>query len=177
MKTFWRFGYIIFKYRKTMAKKKEINTNIEINNRKARYEYNLEDFYTAGIVLTGTEIKSIRAGKASIVDSFCYVDENNEVWLKQAYIAKYDNGSYLNHEERRTRKLLLNKKEIRHLKKISELPYMTIVPVKMFINNKGICKVTIALAKGKKSYDKRESIKERDAKREMDSKMKNTRFC
>ena len=128
----------------------------------------------AGIVLTGTEIKSIREGRASLVDTFCYVSSKREVWMKNSYIAKYKDGTYLNHEERRERKLLLTKKQIRRLEAESKNPRMTIVPVKMFIDadTKGRCKVLIALARGKREYDKRESIKKADAKIEMDRAFK-----
>lgn len=155
-----------------MATTDKKKNTIEINNRKARFNYVFIETYVAGIVLTGTEIKSIRDGKASLVDTYCYVDFNNEVWMKNSYIAKYENGTHYNHEERRLRKLLLTKKEINKLKKETEKPGYTVVPVKMFINEHGLCKVVIALAKGKKDYDKRESIKERDVKREIDAQFK-----
>lgn len=141
-------------------------TNINIQNRKARHDYEITDTYIAGVVLTGTEIKSIREGKASLVDSHCYVD-GTEVWMKESYIARYESGSYNNHDERRLRKLLLTKKEIRNLNKGVAVKGMTIIPLKMFINDKGLCKVELALARGKKEYDKRQTIKERELKREM----------
>ena len=119
-----------------------------------------------GIILTGTEIKSIRDGKASLVDTFCYVKNNNEVWMNNSYVAPYDKGWYIKQEERRPRKLLLNKNEIKRLGKESKIPGITIVPIRMFINDRGLCKVEIALCKGKKEYDKRESIKKRDLERE-----------
>lgn len=150
-----------------MTQKKEHKHRVEITNRKARFNYILLDFFTAGIALTGTEIKSVREGKASLVDSFCYIDHNGEVWLKNSYVAKYDHGTYLNHEERRLRKLLLTKKEIKQIKKAVEQPFTTCVPLKMFINNRGLCKVEIAIGRGKKLYDKRQTIKEREAKIEM----------
>lgn len=152
-----------------MAKSKIYSTPV-IQNKKARFNYEFIDLYIAGIVLTGTEIKSIRAGKASIVDSYCYIS-NNEIFLKNSYVALYELGTYNNHEPHRDRKLLLNKKEISKLSRETESSGMTIVPVKMFINEQGYCKVQIALARGKKVYDKRESIKEKDLKREMERKM------
>ncbi|MBO5268699.1 MAG: SsrA-binding protein SmpB [Muribaculaceae bacterium] len=141
---------------------KEIN----IKNRRATFDYAITDTYTAGIVLTGTEIKSIRMGKASLVDTFCYINDG-EVWVKNMYIAEYFYGTYNNHTERRDRKLLLNRKEIRELRKDSESPGYTIVPLRLFISQKGYAKLVIGVAKGKKEYDKRQSIKERDDKREL----------
>ena len=140
---------------------------MEIKNRKATFDYEILEKYVAGIVLTGTEIKSIRLGKASLVDSFCIIN-HNEIIMQNSYIAKFEIAAMYNHEERRNRKLLLTKQEIRRLTKKVEEVGNTIIPLKMFINNKGICKVEIALCKGKKSYDKRESIKEKDNKRELD---------
>ncbi|MCM1309778.1 MAG: SsrA-binding protein SmpB [Bacteroides sp.] len=141
---------------------KEIN----IQNRRARFDYAIGDTFTAGIVLTGTEIKSIRLGKASLVDTFCYVDRG-EVWVKNMYIAEYFYGSYNNHTERRERKLLLTRKEIRQLGKESQVPGNTIVPLKLYINERGLAKLLIGIGRGKKEYDKRQSIKERDDKRDM----------
>ena len=141
---------------------KEIN----IKNRRATFDYAITDTYTAGIVLTGTEIKSIRMGKASLVDTFCYINDG-EVWVKNMYIAEYFYGTYNNHTERRDRKLLLNRKEIRELRKDSESPGYTIVPLRLFISQKGYAKLVIGVAKGKKEYDKRQSIKERDDQREL----------
>ena len=156
-----------------MEKNKKSKVSVEINNRKARHDYEFVVTYTAGIVLTGTEIKSIRAGKASIVDAYCYIDSNNEIWMKQSFVAKYEQGNpFSMHDENRQRKLLLNKKEITDLKKKVEEKGYTIVPYKMFISERGLCKVNIALAKGKHDYDKRQAIKERDSKRELDSIMK-----
>ncbi|MDE6334543.1 MAG: SsrA-binding protein SmpB [Muribaculaceae bacterium] len=141
---------------------KEVN----IKNRRASFDYAITDTYTAGIVLTGTEIKSIRMGKASLVDTFCYIN-NGEVWVKNMYIAEYFYGTYNNHTERRDRKLLLNRKEIRELRKESESPGYTIVPLRLFISQKGYAKLVIGVAKGKKEYDKRQTIKERDDKRDL----------
>ena len=150
-----------------MANNKKDKPKIEINNRKAKFNYEFLDTFVAGIVLTGTEIKSIRAGKASLVDTYCTIDQKGEMWMKNSYIAKYADGGFINHEERRERKLLLTKKEIRKLTNEAKNPRMTIVPVKMFINEHGLCKVLIALARGKREYDKRETIKNEDAKREI----------
>lgn len=141
---------------------KEIN----IKNRRATFDFAITDTYTAGIVLTGTEIKSIRMGKASLVDTFCYIN-NGEVWVKNMYIAEYFYGTYNNHTERRDRKLLLSRKEIRDLAKESDAAGYTIVPLRLFINDRGLAKLVIGVAKGKKEYDKRQSIKERDDKREL----------
>lgn len=139
---------------------------MKIENRKARHDYFVEDTYISGIVLTGTEIKSIRHGNASLVDTFCTV-KNCEVWMHNSYIAKFEYGSYNNHDERRLRKLLLSKREIEKIyKKVQQKGY-TIVPLKMFINDKGLCKVELGICVGKKEYDKRETIKERDLSREI----------
>ena len=141
-------------------------------NKKAYFNYEFLKNYIAGIVLTGTEIKSIRLNKCSLVDSYCYIN-NNEIWLKNSYVAEYQNKGYVNHEERRDRKLLLNKSEILKLKKDVETPGLTIIPIKMFINEQGLCKLEIALCKGKKEYDKRETLKTKDAKREIEKIIKN----
>lgn len=141
-------------------------------NKKAQFNYEFLKTYIAGIILTGTEIKSIRLGKCSLVDTYCYIS-NNEIWMKNSYIAEYQNKGYINHEERRDRKLLLNKSEIIKLRKEIETPGLTIVPIKMFINENNLCKIEIALCKGKKEYDKRETLKTKDAKREIDRIMKN----
>ena len=141
---------------------KEIN----IKNRRATFDYAIGDTFTAGLVLTGTEIKSIRLGKASLTDTFCYVDRG-EVWVKNMYIAEYFYGTYNNHLERRDRKLLLNRKEIRQLEKESQTAGFTIVPLRLFINERGLAKLVVGIGKAKKEYDKRQSIKERDDKRSM----------
>lgn len=146
-------------------------TAVVIKNKRASFDYEFIDTYTAGIVLTGTEIKSIRAGKASLVDTYCYFT-NGELWVKNMYIALYKEGSYNNHMERRERKLLLNRKELRNLDADSKSPGFTIVPVKLFINSKGLAKLDVALAKGKKEYDKRQTLKEKEDRREMDRAMK-----
>ena len=144
---------------------------VQIKNKKASFEYSFIDTYTAGIVLTGTEIKSIRLGKASLVDSFCIVS-NGEIWLKGMNISPCFYGSYSNHVSKRDRKLLLSKKEIRRLAEDTKTPGLTIVPTLVFIDNNGRAKVDIALARGKKEYDKRQSLKEKEDRREMDRAMK-----
>lgn len=144
---------------------------VQIRNKKASFEYFFIDTYTAGIVLTGTEIKSIRLGKASLTDAFCYIN-NGEMWLQGMHIAQYFYGSYANHEARRTRKLLLNKREIRRLEEDSKTPGYTIVPTLVFIDENGRAKIDIALARGKKEYDKRQTLKEKEDRREMDSAIK-----
>ena len=138
--------------------------DINIKNKRATYDYAISDTFTAGIVLTGTEIKSIRLGKASLVDTFCYVN-NGEVWIKNMYIAEYFYGTYNNHESRRDRKLLLNKKEISKLEKSGKEAGFTIVPMRLFINDRGLAKIVIGIGRGKKEYDKRQSIKEREDRR------------
>ncbi|GAE83008.1 SsrA-binding protein [Bacteroides reticulotermitis] len=140
--------------------------SINIRNKRATFDYELVDTYTAGIVLTGTEIKSIRAGKASLVDTFC-IFIKNELWVKNMHITEYFYGSYNNHTARRDRKLLLSKKELEKLQRGMKDPGFTIVPTRLFINEKGLAKLVIALAKGKKQYDKREALKEKDDRRDM----------
>ena len=144
---------------------------VNIKNKRATFDYEFIDTYTAGIVLTGTEIKSIRLGKASLVDTYCFFSRG-ELWVKGMHIAEYFYGSYNNHIARRDRKLLLSKKELRKLERATKETGFTIVPARMYINEKGLAKVVIALAKGKKQYDKRESLKEKDDKREMDRMFK-----
>lgn len=144
---------------------------IQIKNKRASFEYFFIDTYTAGIVLTGTEIKSIRLGKASLVDAFCYIN-NGEIWVKGMNISPYFYGSFSNHEARRDRKLLLTKREIRRLEIDAKNPRNTILPVLLFIDQKGRAKVDIVLAKGKKEYDKRQSLKEKEDQREMDRALK-----
>ena len=149
-----------------MAGKEKISNKVLIKNKRASFDYEFIETFTAGIVLTGTEIKSIRLGKASLVDTYCIV-ERGEVWVKNMYIAEYFYGTYNNHAARRERKLLLNKKEIRSIESAAKNSGFTVVPTKMFINDKGLVKIVIAIAKGKKEYDKRQSLKEQDDKREM----------
>lgn len=143
---------------------------MEILNRKARYDYEIEDTYEAGIVLTGTEIKSIRQGKTNIKDSYAII-RNNEIFLINTHISLYDEGNRFNHVETRTRKLLLHKKEIYKLRDKLEIEGYTLVPLKIYFV-KGRAKVLIGVAKGKKNYNKKESIKERDIKREMERDIK-----
>ena len=138
---------------------------MEILNRKARYDYQIEDTYEAGIVLTGTEIKSIRQGRVNLKDSYAII-RNNEVYLLNTHISLYEEGNRFNHEETRTRKLLLHKKEIRKLKIKIEMEGYTLVPLKVYFKD-GRAKVLIGVARGKKNYDKRETIKKRDIEREM----------
>ena len=140
--------------------------NINIKNKRATFDYELIETFVTGIVLTGTEIKSIRLGKAGLTDTYCTMI-NNELWVRNLYIAEYFYGTYNNHESRRDRKLLLNRKEINKISRLSKDTGFTIVPTKMFINEKGLAKLVIAVAKGKKAYDKREAIRERDDKRAM----------
>lgn len=142
-------------------------TPVNIKNKRASFDYELLDTYTAGIVLTGTEIKSIRLGKAGLSDTFCFFS-NGELWIKNMYVAEYFYGTYNNHVARRDRKLLLTVKELRKLQRMTKESGLSIVPTRLYINDKGLAKLVIALAKGKKAYDKRESIKEREDKRQMD---------
>ncbi|GHT34711.1 SsrA-binding protein [Bacteroidia bacterium] len=146
-------------------------TIISIKNKRALFDYAFLERYTAGIQLFGTEIKSIRAGKAGLSDTYC-IFIGGELWVKNMYIAEYVLGTFYNHEVRRDRKLLLNKKELRKLARAVKETGLTIVPVELYVDERGFAKVEIALAKGKKQYDKRQSLKEKDAKREMDYKMK-----
>ena len=141
--------------------------DINIKNKRAEFDYLLMDKYTAGLVLTGTEIKSIRKGKASLVDTYCYVIQG-EVWVKNMYIAQYEQGSYNNHMERRDRKLLLNRKEIRKIQQTVKSPGFSIVPTLLFVDEKGLAKLDIHIARGKKEYDKRETLKAKDDRREME---------
>ena len=146
---------------------------INIKNKKALFEYEILDQFTAGIVLTGTEIKSIRDSKASIAESFCEFNEKEELFAINMYIQEYAFGTRFNHRPRGNRKLLLNKKELNKLLKQVKNSGLTIVPLKLFINEKGFAKMLIALARGKKLYDKRETLKDRDNKRDLDRVKKN----
>lgn len=146
-------------------------SRINIKNKRAEHDYLIIDKLTAGIQLCGTEIKSIRAGKAGLVDTFCFIDRG-EMWVKNMYIAEYDFGSYNNHAARRDRKLLLNKKEIRSWQEETRTPGYTIVPLRLFINEDGRAKLVIGLCRGKKEYDKRATLKEKQDKREMDRAFK-----
>ena len=151
--------------------KQKIQKGVLIPNKRATFDYELLDTYTAGLVLVGTEIKSLRLGKASLVDAYCHF-HNGELWLKTANISEYFYGSYNNHVARRDRKLLLNRKELRKLLDYVQAPGVTIIPTKIFINERGLAKVVIAPARGKKLYDKRASLREKDDRREMDRAMK-----
>ena len=144
---------------------------VQIKNKKASFEYFFMETFTAGIVLTGTEIKSIRMGKASLVDTFCFIN-NGEIWVKGMNISPYFYGSYNNHEAKRDRKLLLNKREIPKLQEATKQIGYTIVPTLVFIDKNGRAKMDIALAKGKKEFDKRQTLKEKEDRREMDRAMK-----
>lgn len=146
-------------------------SNINIKNKRATFDYELLETFVAGIVLTGTEIKSVRLGKASLVDTFC-VFEKNGLWVRNMNISEYFYGSYNNHIARRDRKLLLNKKELKKIDRMVKETGYTIVPTRLFINEKGLAKVVIAVARGKKQYDKRQSLKEKDDKRMLDRFMK-----
>lgn len=146
-------------------------TPVNIKNKRATFDFELLDTYTAGLVLTGTEIKSIRLGKASLVDTFCYF-EKGELWIKNMYIAEYFYGTYNNHVARRDRKLLLNRKELKKIERQVKETGLTVIPTRLFISEKGLAKLNIAIAKGKKQYDKRQSIREKDDKRDMDRAFK-----
>jgi SsrA-binding protein len=141
-----------------------------IKNRKARRDYHIEETYEAGIVLKGTEVKSVRNGKASIAESFAVL-QDMEIWVRGMYIKPYKYGSYSNHDERRPRKLLLKKREIRSLNKAIQRKGYTLIPLKIYFK-KGYAKMLLGVAKGKKQYDKRQDIKERDMKREINRKVK-----
>ena len=141
---------------------------VSIKNKRAKFDYEILEKYTAGIVLTGTEIKSIRNNKASIAESFCEFNENEELFAVNIYIEEYAFGTRFNHKPRSVRKLLLNKKELKRLNKEVKNSGLTILPLNLYINDKGFAKILIALARGKKLYDKRETIKDRDNKRNLD---------
>ena len=150
-----------------MSEQKKIN----IRNKRATFDYEILEEWVAGVVLVGTEIKSIRAGKASLTDSFCYFDKG-ELWIRGVNIAEYDWGTCNNHAPKRDRKLLLQRKELAKLQRSLQDRGLTIVGLRMFISEKGFAKVVVGLARGRKAYDKREYLKENDAKREMDKAMK-----
>jgi SsrA-binding protein len=143
------------------------NNRINIKNKKAKFEYHLLDKYVAGIQLGGTEIKSIRDGKASIQEAFCVI-ERGEIFIRNMHIREYENASFYQHKPKADRKLLLNRQEINKLEKKMNTKGFTIVPIRMFINDKGLAKLEIALGQGKKLYDKRQDLKEKDDKRAMD---------
>ena len=145
--------------------------NIVIKNKKASFDYEFIETFVAGIVLTGTEIKSLRLGKASLVDTYCSFVKK-ELWVKNMNISEYFYGTYNNHSTRRDRKLLLNRKELNKIERLSKDTGFTIIPTKLFFNEKGLVKVVIAVAKGKKSYDKRQSLRDKDDKRAIDRAFK-----
>lgn len=147
----------------------KISNTVNIENRRAKFDYQFLDTLTAGMVLKGTEIKSIREGKAGLADSFCYF-KNDELYVKNFHITEYGNASFYNHEPMRERKLLLSRQELNKLQKKVKDQGLTIIPVKLFINERGFAKLNIALAKGKKEFDKRDDIKKRDIEREMNRK-------
>lgn len=144
---------------------------INIKNKRATFDYEILDTYTAGIVLYGTEIKSIRLGKASLVDTFCYFHDH-ELYIKGVNISEYDFGTYNNHKPKRDRKLLLNRKELTKLERTAVDKGISIVGLRLFVTDKGLAKVDIGVAKGRKSFDKREYLKEKDTRREIDRAMK-----
>ncbi len=144
-----------------------IKSDVNIKNKRATFDYTILDRYTAGIQLYGTEIKSIRDAKASLVDTYC-IFQGNELWVKQMHIAPYQFGSYANHEAKRDRKLLLTRKELRKLARQTRETGKTIIPLRLFINEKGLAKMEIGLCQGKHDYDKRQSIRENDLRREME---------
>jgi SsrA-binding protein len=146
---------------------------VNILNKKARFQYEILDKYTAGIVLTGTEIKSIRNSRASIAESFCEFNERGELFVVNMTIEEYSHGTHYNHRPKAIRKLLLNRRELKKLQKEVQNTGLTIIPLKLFINDNGYAKLNIALARGKKLYDKRETIKDRDNKRNLDRIKKN----
>ena len=150
-----------------------MQNKVNILNKKARFEFEILDKYTAGIVLTGTEIKSIRLSKASIAESFCEFNEFGELFIINMTIEEYAWGTHYNHKPKASRKLLLNKRELKKLEKEVKNVGLTIVPLRLFLNEKGYAKLEIALAKGKKLYDKRETMKDRDNKRDLDRVKKN----
>ncbi|WP_299317527.1 SsrA-binding protein SmpB [Maribacter sp. Asnod2-G09] len=150
-----------------------MQNTINIKNKRARFEYELLDKYTAGIVLAGTEIKAIREGRASISESFCEFNDRDELFVINMQIDEYSHASHFNHKPKAERKLLLQRRELKKLSKEVNTSGLTIVPLRVFVNERGFAKMQIALAKGKKLYDKRESIKDRDNKRDLDRIKKN----
>ena len=152
-----------------------LKSDVNIKNRRASFDYEILERYVAGIQLYGTEIKSIRESKASLVDTYCQF-VGRELWVKQMHIAEYRFGSYTNHEAKRDRKLLMTKKELRKLEKQVKDTGKTIIPLRLFINEKGLAKMEIALCQGKHTYDKKQAIAERDTKRSVDRESKNAGF-
>ena len=147
-----------------MKKEKSAYPQIQIKNKRARFEYQLYDHFIAGLVLTGTEIKSIRLGKANIQDAYC-VFEREELWIQGMHISPYEQGSHYNHEPTRKRKLLLKKGELKKLRKITKDVGITIIPLRLFINDRGLAKIEFATGRGKKLYDKRQDIRKKDDRR------------
>ncbi len=145
--------------------------NINIRNKRATFDYEILEEWTAGIALVGTEIKAIRLGKAALTDSYCYI-QDGELWIRGMNVAEYDWGTVNNHVPKRDRKLLLNRKELNKIQRSLQDKGLTMVGLRMFLNDRGLAKVVIGLARGRKSYDKREHLKESDAKREMEKAMK-----
>lgn len=145
-----------------------MQNKVNIQNKKARFQYEILDKYTAGIVLTGTEIKSIRASKASIAEGFCEFNDKGELFVINMTVEEYKYGNHYNHQPKQERKLLLNKRELKKLEKEVNIKGNAIIPLRLFLNERGLAKLQIALAKGKKLYDKRETIKDRDNKRNLD---------
>lgn len=145
-----------------------MNQHINIKNKRARFEYEILDTYIAGIVLSGTEIKSIRLGRASITESFCEFNNKGELFVINMTVEEYSHATHFNHRPKSERKLLLNKRELKKWHKEVKVSGLTIVPLRLFVNDRGLAKMEIALAKGKKLYDKRETIKDRDNKRHLD---------
>ncbi len=157
-----------------MAKKQKnlFKNNINIQNKKARFDFDILEKFEAGIQLTGTEIKSVRMGKASIADSYCEFNDRGELFVTNMYIKEYDFGTHFNHNPKRQRKLLLHKKELRKLRQAVQTKGVTIVPLRFYINSRGLAKMEIALARGRKKYDKRQVLRERDIARELDRERK-----
>lgn len=148
--------------------KGRFSNNINIRNKKASFEFEFIDKFTAGMVLQGTEIKSIKEGKASLQEAYCFVSNKGELFIKGMHIAIFEQGTVYNHDPLRERKLLLNRQEIDKIDKKSQEKGLTIIPVRLFVNEKGFAKLEVVLAKGKKVHDKRDSIKEKDIKRELE---------
>ena len=162
------FLLITFNFKLYRLPLRTMQKTVNILNKKAKFQYEILDKYTAGIVLTGTEIKSIRASKASIAESFCEFNEHGELFVINMTIQEYIFGNYYNHKPKAERKLLLNKRELKKLEKEVNIKGNAIIPTCLFINDRGLAKLEIALAKGKKLFDKREVIKDRDNKRNLD---------
>lgn len=165
------YSFLICTFVEQIQKQMFKKSNILIKNKRATFDYEILDRFVAGIQLYGTEIKSIRDGKAGLSDTYCTFI-NDELWVKNMHIATYFFGTYNNHDVRRDRKLLLTKRELTKLSRATKETGNTIVPTKLFINDKGLAKLEIGIAKGKKNYDKRQSLKEKEDKRSIDREMK-----